>query len=38
VQEQRSGWHADDDDFETLKVKIEEAIMLGKASKGKQRF
>jgi protein-disulfide isomerase len=27
----------DDDDFETLKAKIEEAIMLRKASKGKQR-
>ncbi len=27
----------DDDDFETLKVKIEEAILLGKASKGKRR-
>ena len=27
----------DDDDFETLKAKIEEAIMLAKASKGKHR-
>ena len=27
----------DDDDFETLKAKIEEAIMLGKAAKGKRR-
>jgi protein-disulfide isomerase len=27
----------DDDDFETLKTKIEEAITLGKASKGKRR-
>lgn len=27
----------DDDDFETLKAKIEEAIMLNKASKGKRR-
>ncbi|HUJ09866.1 MAG TPA: DsbA family protein [Verrucomicrobiae bacterium] len=27
----------DDDDFETLKTKIEEAIMIGKASKGKRR-
>jgi protein-disulfide isomerase len=27
----------DDDDFETLKEKIEEAILLGKASKGKRR-
>jgi protein-disulfide isomerase len=27
----------DDDDFETLKAKIEEAIMLSKASKGKRR-
>jgi protein-disulfide isomerase len=27
----------DDDDFGTLKAKIEEAIMLGKASKGKRR-
>jgi protein-disulfide isomerase len=27
----------DDDDFETLKGKIEEAILLGKASKGKRR-
>jgi protein-disulfide isomerase len=26
----------DDDDFETLKEKIEEAILLGKASKGKR--
>jgi protein-disulfide isomerase len=28
----------DDDDFETLKAKIDEAIMLSKASKGKRRF
>ena len=27
----------DDDDFETLKAKIDEAIQLGKASKGKRR-
>jgi protein-disulfide isomerase len=27
----------DDDDFEKLKAKIEEAILLGKASKGKRR-
>jgi len=27
----------DEDDFETLKAKIEEAILLGKASKGKRR-
>ncbi len=27
----------DDDDFETLKAKIEEAILLAKASKGKRR-
>lgn len=27
----------DEDDFETLKEKIEEAILLGKASKGKRR-
>ena len=27
----------DDDDFETLKAKVEEAIMLSKASKGKHR-
>jgi protein-disulfide isomerase len=27
----------DDDDFETLKAKVEEAILLGKASKGKRR-
>src|SRR3989442_1130289 len=27
----------DDDDFETLKTKIEEAIMLSKATKGKRR-
>ena len=27
----------DDDDFETLKSKIEEAIMLTKASKGRRR-
>ena len=27
----------DEDDFETLKAKIEEAILLGKASKGKPR-
>jgi protein-disulfide isomerase len=29
--------HDDEDDFETLKAKIEEAILLGKASKGRQR-
>jgi protein-disulfide isomerase len=29
--------HDDEDDFETLKEKIEEAILLGKASKGKRR-
>jgi protein-disulfide isomerase len=28
----------DDDDFETLKAKIEEAIMISKASKGKRRY
>jgi protein-disulfide isomerase len=27
----------DDDDFDTLKAKIEEAIMIGQASKGKRR-
>jgi protein-disulfide isomerase len=27
----------DDDDFDTLKAKIEEAILIGKASKGKRR-
>jgi protein-disulfide isomerase len=27
----------DEDDFETLKAKIDEAILLGKASKGKRR-
>jgi protein-disulfide isomerase len=27
----------DDDDFETLKSKIDEAILFGKASKGKRR-
>ncbi|MGD1018681.1 MAG: DsbA family protein [Verrucomicrobiia bacterium] len=27
----------DGDDFETLKAKIEEAILLGKASKGRRR-